>query len=316
MAKTYAATYLYGQYAEYEKQIFSFIMSGSEIDKDTSDFDDIKYEVKKRQVSNSLVKILESKDVILMSNQIPLSKAFKVFCAKDLKGPKKNKMKVFIDCSNIIKRDESTGRYVCRGNNIDMFISYLVSAMHTYIYYADESRIVSNNKIMSIGAQAFALLFTHAVDYVCKISSMPSSKNKCMYLASLYYLGNILDKDYTTDGCHKIAKKISGLSDREASIVDIQLKQESMMNIKYFVETVSSILHLNKLTLDVVVERWMSIYGTGTVFALEIFPAFASMITDAYVGAYLNNQKTIEKIAGTTMTEYTKTLLQIGAESV
>lgn len=316
MAKTYAATYLYGQYSEYEKQIFSFIMTGSEIDKDTSDFDDIKYEVKKRQVSNSLVKVLESKDVILMSNEVPLSKAFKVFCAKDLKGPKKNKMKVFIDCSNIIKRDESTGRFVCRGNNIDMFISYLVSAMHTLIYYADESRIVTNNKIMSVGAQAFALLFTHTVDYVCKISAMPSSKNKCMYLASLYYLGNILGKDYTTDGCRKIAKKISGLSDREASIVDIQLKQESMMNIKFFVETVSSILHLNKLTLDVVVERWMSIYGTGTVFALEIFPAFASMITDAYVGAYLNNQKTIEKIAGTTMTEYTKILLQIGAEAV
>lgn len=316
MAKTYAATYLYGQYSEYEKQIFSFIMTGSEIDKDTSDFDDIKYEVKKRQVSNSLVKVLESKDVILMSNEVPLSKAFKVFCAKDLKGPKKNKMKVFIDCSNIVKRDESTGRFVCRGNNIDMFISYLVSAMHTLIYYADESRIVTNNKIMSVGAQAFALLFTHTVDYVCKISAMPSSKNKCMYLASLYYLGNILGKDYTTDGCRKIAKKISGLSDREASIVDIQLKQESMMNIKFFVETVSSILHLNKLTLDVVVERWMSIYGTGTVFALEIFPAFASMITDAYVGAYLNNQKTIEKIAGTTMTEYTKILLQIGAEAV
>jgi hypothetical protein len=316
MAKTYAATYLYGQYSEYEKQIFSFIMTGSEIDKDTSDFDDIKYEVKKRQVSNSLVKVLESKDVILMSNEVPLSKAFKVFCAKDLKGPKKNKMKVFIDCSNIIKRDESTGRFVCRGNNIDMFISYLVSAMHTLIYYADESRIVTNNKIMSVGAQAFALLFAHTVDYVCKISAMPSSKNKCMYLASLYYLGNILGKDYTTDGCRKIAKKISGLSDREASIVDIQLKQESMMNIKFFVETVSSILHLNKLTLDVVVERWMSIYGTGTVFALEIFPAFASMITDAYVGAYLNNQKTIEKIAGTTMTEYTKILLQIGAEAV
>ena len=60
MAKTYAGTYLYTQYSEYEKQIFSFMMSGEEIDKDTSDFDDIKYEVKKRQVSNSLVKVLES----------------------------------------------------------------------------------------------------------------------------------------------------------------------------------------------------------------------------------------------------------------
>ena len=145
---------------------------------------------------------------------------------------------------------------------------------------------------------------------------MATVKNKCMYLAALYYISNILGKDHTTDGARRVAMKISGLSERDAGIVDIQIKAESMMNIKYFVETVASVLRLNKITLDVVVERWMSIYGTGTVFALEIFPAFASMITDAYVGAYINNQKTIEKIAGTSMTEFTKVILSIGAESV
>lgn len=316
MAKTYAGTYLYTQYSEYEKQIFSFMMSGEEIDKDTSDFDDIKYEVKKRQVSNSLVKVLESKEVILLRGEKPLPKAFKVFCAKDIKGPKKDKMKVFIDCSNIIEVDKESGRYVCKRNNIDIFISYLVSAMHTFIYYADEDRFTSNSKIMQVGAQAFASIFTHVIDYSCKISNMATIKNKCMYLAALYYISNILGKDHTTDGARRVAMKISGLSDRDAGIVDIQIKAESMMNIKYFVETVASVLRLNKITLDVVVERWMSIYGTGTVFALEIFPAFASMITDAYVGAYINNQKTIEKIAGTSMTEFTKVILSIGAESV
>lgn len=316
MAKTYAGTYLYTQYSEYEKQIFSFMMSGEEIDKGTSDFDDIKYEVKKRQVSNSLVKVLESKEVILLRGEKPLPKAFKVFCAKDIKGPKKDKMKVFIDCSNIIEVDKESGRYVCRRNNIDIFISYLVSAMHTFIYYADEDRFTSNSKIMQVGAQAFASIFTHVIDYSCKISNMATVKNKCMYLAALYYIANILGKDHTTEGARRVAMKISGLSDRDAGIVDIQIKAESMMNIKYFVETVASVLRLNKITLDIVVERWMSIYGTGTVFALEIFPAFASMITDAYVGAYINNQKTIEKIAGTSMTEFTKVILSIGAESV
>lgn len=316
MAKTYAATYLYTQYSEYEKQIFSFLMTGDEIDKDTSDFDDIKYEVKRRQVSNSLIKILESKEVVLISGKVPLAKAFKVFCAKDIKGPKKDKVKVFIDCTNIISRDEATGRYSCKGNNIDIFISYLVSAMTNFIYYADEERIASNAKVMSVGAQGFATLFTHVVDYACKINSMPSIKNKCLYLTSLYYLSNILGKDHTTEGSRRIAKKISGLSDRDAGIIDIQIKPESMLNIKFFVDSLSSILRLNKLTLDVIVERWMNIYGTGTIFAIEIFPAFASMMTDAYVGAYLNNQKTIEKVAGTSMTEFTKVLLSIGVESI
>ena len=315
MAKTYAATYLYSQYPEYEKAIFNFMMTAEEIDKDTDDFDDIKYEVKKRQVSNSLVKVLESKEVVLLvsDNGKPLPKAFKVFCAKDIKGPNKDKMKVFIDCTDVVGRDKESGRYACK---IDLFISYLVSAMHTFIYYADEKRIESNAKLTEVGARAFSQLFTHCIDYVCKISSISSTKSKCVYLASLYYMGNILGKDYTSNACRAIAMKTSGMSEREAGIVDIQLKNESMDNIKFFVETVAEILKFNKLSLDVVVERWMSIYGTGTVFALEMFPAFATMITDAYVGAFINNQKTIERVANNSMVEFTKILLQIGAESV
>ena len=316
MPKTYAGTYLYRQYHEYEQKILTFLMKGTEIDRYTDDFDDIRYEVKKRQVSNSLVKILDSKSVVLIVGTEPMSKAFKVFCAKDVKSPRKDKMKVFIDCTNIIKVDPNSGKYTCTGNNIDILISYLVSAMHTYIYYIDEFRLTNNNKIMSTGAQVFASLFTHVVDYVCKISSMPSVKAKCLYLTSLYYLANVIGKDYNTESCRKIAKKISGLSDRDAGIVDLQIKSESMMNIKMFVEMLSDVLHIPKLTLDVILERWMTIYGTGTVFALEMFPAFATMITDAYVGAYLNNQKSIEKITGTGMVEFTKTILAIGADAV
>lgn len=316
MAKTYAATFLYSQYSEYEKKIFSFIMKGEELDKNSPDFEDIVYEVKKRQVGSSLVRVLQSKDVILMTNDIPLDKAFKVFCAKDIKGPNKDKMKVFIDCSNIIKYNDNKGRYECKTANIDILISYLVSAMHTLIYYADEDRICNNSKIISAGAGAFSSLFNYVVDFVCKVNSNPANRSKCLYLTSLYYIGNILGKDYTTEGSRHIAKKVSGLSDREAGIVDIQIKNESMLNIRYFVETLADILHINNLTLDVIVERWMTSFGTGTVFALEIFPAFASMMTDAYVGSYINNQKSIEKIAGTGMTEITKTLLTIGAESI
>lgn len=317
MAKTYAGTYLYSKYSVYEQKIFTFLMEGTEIDKNTSDFEDIKYDVKRRQVSNALIRVLESKNVILMIGKTaPMDKAFKVFCAKDIKHKDSNKMKVFIDCSNIITRDPVSGKYVCRSNNIDIFISYLVSAMHTYIYYVDENRLVNNAKVMQVGAKAFSLLFTHVIDYACKISSMPSYRNKCMYLAALYYLSNLLGKDYKADGPRKIARDIAGMSERDAGIIDMQIKPESMQDIKFFVETVADILKLNKLTLDVVVERWMTIYGTGTIFSTELFPAFASMVTDAYVGAYLNNQKTIEKVAGNCMTEFTKQLLTIGAESV
>lgn len=317
MAKNFASTYLYSKYNEYEKETIDFILKGERIDQNLPDFEDIVYEVKKRAVSPALVKVLASSNVILVSRPKPLSKAFKVFCAKDIKNNDKP-MRVFIDVSNIIKKDEKAGKYVCNRNDIDIFISYLVDAMSTFIYYSPKGtdRIVNNAKIRSIGAKAFADLFSHVVDYLCKISTISGTKSKCNFMAAMYYLVNMLGADPESDATRAVARKVADISEREAEILLIQMKSGCFENIKFFVDTVADVLHLNKLSLDTVVEKWMYIYGTGTVFALELLPSFSNMLTDAYVGAYINNQKTIEKIAGTGMVEFTKTILTIGAESV
>lgn len=316
MAKNFASTYLYSKYNQYEQQTIDFILKAERIDQNLPEFEDIVYEVKKRAVSPALVKVLSSSNVVLMRSAKPLSKAFKVFCAKDIKND--GQMRVFIDVSGIIRMDEKSGKYVCGRNEIDIFVSYLVDAMSTFIYYSPKGtdRIVGNAKIRSVGAKAFADLFSHIVDYLCKISTISGSKNKCNYMASMYYLVNLLGASETSDATKAVARKVADISEREAEIIDIQMKPNSYLNIKFFVDTVADVLHLNKLTLDTVVEKWMYVYGTGTVFALELLPAFSNMLTDAYVGAYINNQKTIEKIAGTGMVEFTKTILTIGAESV
>ena len=87
-------------------------------------------------------------------------------------------------------------------------------------------------------------------------------------------------------------------------------------NIKFFVETLANVLRQSKLTIDTVVEKWLFLYGPGTVFGMELFPAFSAMLTDCYIGAYVNNQKTIEKVAGQHMVQFCKSILQIGADSV
>jgi hypothetical protein len=188
--------------------------------------------------------------------------------------------------------------------------------MTNYIYYKDDKRFTNNAKIISVGARTFSDLFTYVVDYLTKISSTPKNKAYCKYLCAMYYISNILEKDYSTAGNLHVARQIAGLSDREADVVDMQLKSESFNNIKFFCETLSSVLRIPKLTVDVIVEKWMFLFGPATVFSLELFPAFATMITDCYVGAYLNNQKTIEKVAGTGMVEFTKTILNVGDEAV
>lgn len=307
--KNYADTYLYGKYPEYEKRLFNFIMKAEVISKVDDSFEDIRYDIKKKQVTSSLAKVLDSNKVILAIHNEPLPKAFKVFTAKDVKGD--NKYKVFIDCTNLIFKDG--GKLRC--NNIDILVSYLASAMNQYIYYIEPKRIVMNNTICSNGAECFSSLFTHIIDYVEKISIIPSTKNKCQYLAALYFQTNILRKELN-DGVKSIAKRVSGLSEREEEIILLQLSDNAMLNIKLFLDAVSKILRLNNITLDLFLEKWLYLYGQGTVFALEMYPAFAEMIINAYVGCYINNQKTIEKITGKHIVDFTNAIFKIGVESV
>lgn len=312
MAKTLTDAYLFRKYNNYEKMLIEAIMEGEEIDKGIESFDSIVYEVKQRQIANSLYKVMLSKKIILLSPKTPLPKAFKVFAAKDIKGDKS--LKVYIDCSNIILKDDKTGQYIIK--DVDKLIAHLVNAMTTFIYYIDEKRIVMNTRLNTVGADAFSKLFTFVLNSAYKINTIPALKQKAQYLTAMYYLINILGMEYGSDSSQNIAKKISGISDREEELIKYTMDKSALMHIKSFVECLSEVLKLDKLTLDVVVEKWMYLYGTGTLFGLELFPAFSAMITDTYVGCYLNNQKTIEKVADRTMVEYSKLMLQIGADAL
>lgn len=308
--KTLGNTFLYTKFNDYEKTLFNFIMNAEVVDKANESFNDLKYEIRKHQISNSLVKVLASNNVLLLIGQKQLPKAFKVFAAKDIKGDRK--MKVFIDCTGVI--NYSDNKYVCVEPSI--LISYLVNAMMTLIYHADSNRIRMNSGIVENGARCFSSLFVYILDYIYKINSMSNIRDKAIYLATMYYQVNILGKDQDSDSVEGLAKKLSGLSEREQDIIRIQYDENTFDNIKFFIEACSKILKLDRLTLDIFIERWMYSFGTGTLFALELFPQFSAMITDAYVGAYLNNQKQIEKIASKNMVTYTKNILSVGAESL
>ena len=308
MPKLYSNTYLFNKYPEYQKQMFKFMMEAEQISKVGDAFADVRYEVKSRQVSNSLSRVLDSNNVILLRSEESMGKNFKVFTAKDIKGD--HKVKAFIDCSGLISKNDK-GNWACY--NPDILVAHLTNAMTALIYQVSETKIINNTDVVQYGARCFSALFTHIIDYLGKISIMSSNKSKCQYLAAVYYQVNIMGKDLN-DGTRAIARKISGISEREEDIIRIGIPTgvDPYNNIKFFVETVAHVLKLNSVTLDTVLEKWMYIYGIGTAFALEFFPAFSAMLTDAYVGCYLNNQKTIEKIVGRDMAEYTKTILRIG----
>ena len=83
-------------------------------------------------------------------------------------------------------------------------------------------------------------------------------------------------------------------------------------DLKSFIRAMRTVMHFNKaITEDVVVERWMHQFGPGTVFGMEYLPAFSAMMTDAYIGAFLNNQRTIENVCKVDMVQYSKAVINM-----
>lgn len=304
MAKTYNNTYIYTKFP-YEEYIFRFLINANRIDKDSPKFEDVKYEFKKRQINNGLFKVLCSKNVILLQSQAQaLNTQFRVICSRDPKFKSNTDYKVFIDCTGLIVEDKD-GNYKCR--SIDILISHVINAMVTMIYHKAENEVLSTH-LVNDTMIAFSALFTHVIDYLSKISVIPSTKSKCQFLSCMYFVENILQKEFG-EGFQHMAAKICNLSDREMEMIMVQCDEGDFKDIKSFTSKLSDILKIPALKVDNIIDKWMYLFGTNTVFAVEYYPALSAMLTDAYCGAYINNQKTIEKVVGNTLVEYSKNII-------
>lgn len=312
--KTYSDTYLFRKYPLYNKALTDAIMKDPVIEKSSESFKDVIYEIRRSRVSSSLLTILQSRNTILLDCQDPLPRAFKVFGAKDIKS-KDRLFKVFIDCSNgTIEKDKKTSEYIV---NETKLISYLINAGMVMIYHKKNDAIMRRSNLIQYSSNAFAKLFTFIIDYLTKVSIQESSKMKVIYLSSKYFLHGIMNYDLDDKSANVIAKKNADLTDREVNMLNILMekncKDNPYDNIKTFIINLREVMHFSDKVIspDMVVERWMMQYGPGTVFGLEYFPALSAMITDAYVGGYLNQQKSIEKVLGVSLVDYSKSALDL-----
>lgn len=310
MSKTIGETYLFTSYPRYSEKLFKAMMSYTRIDKKSQEFEDIAEDVNKRRTTDNMVKVMMSDKIVLLVEGEPLDKALKVFAGKDQRSSNKD-LKVFIDCSNIIEKDDESGRYIC--NNIEIFLAYLVDAMVMLGYYLSEAKFVDNSYLTTTGALCFANIMTYIIDYIYKVNSMSGVRYNVMYLSALYYQSNILEKPFDNDGVQRIARNIGAIGDSQANVLMMDISKDDFINIKTFINMVSRVLSLPKLTIDVVVAKWLNIFGTGTGFGMELFPAFSAMLTDACSNAYINNKNTIEKVVGAgPLTDFNKRIIQIG----
>lgn len=314
-------SYLYGV-SSYEKEIFNYAMTAKIIDKESEAFSDVVYQITHRATAPVIVKVMMSKKVRLcLTPKKPMPRPYKVMYLKDVKN-KEGDRYVYIDCTDIIVEDG--GVYKCK--EPAKLISYLISAMTYIMYYNIPDKIQRNTSLVESSTEAFVDLMLYILGYLKVSVTYSNNKERMAFVLATYFQRCILCK--TDDEIiQAMAKKISELDpktcDYYASVFNPWYGNKPFVNIKEFVEKFAEVFlnqeaaskDKNRLTIDAVVGRWMYAFGEGTYFGLEIFPAFASILTDCYVGAYINQQNTIEKIVGTNVAAFTNTLLDVGSEN-
>ena len=310
--KNYASSYVYNKAAQnYDRNLISTLLTANRVDKKSNQFAPVIDEVKRRQISPVLLDILMRKNVVLLMCNKPIPAAFSVFTAKDIKEEKKP-LKVFIDITPVVGYKD--GFYY--PTNINALIAFLINAMTNVIYYTEPKRFLSNSNLTLYGTNCFVNMFCYILDYL-RISGYAECSGKIAYITALYYQTSILAKPLT-DSSKNIAAKIAQLTNQEAHACDFLYDEEKdFVNINNFVNKLIELFKLKGFGLDILVEKWLYLFGNGTQFGLEIFPPFVAMITNAYSGSYLNQQKQIEKCLGRNLlNNFSNELLKIGKDSI
>lgn len=318
--KIISESFLY-QHADYGKEIYNFLMTSEPIDKKSDAFSDILYQVKMRQTSPVLSKVLMSNKVVLCIGKKDLARPFRVLRAKDPRDKNAPK-KVYIDCTNMIL--EKDGIYKC--NNIPALISYLITAMTYIIYYEHPELITRNSDLTKSATEAFVDLCIYVLGYLKVPVTYADNKEKMSYVLATYYQYCVLGKT-EDNSIMNLAKKISKIDTKKAQYLDVLFsslyEHPRNTNINDFLIQFAQVFMNqsknytgdDKLDIDVFVQRWMFLIGPGTFLGLELFVPFSAILTDCYVGAYLNQQNTIEKIVARNVAEFTTTLLKVGSEN-
>ena len=292
-----------------EKQIIDFLINGQRINYGDPSFKNIRDNLKSRVNAAVLYRLLQNGGIYFVIAKRELPAAFKIFYSKDPKSPSRHKA-IFVDVTGLIY--EQGGVFYCK--DIDKFSTYLLGVLATYLYYLDNNKLLRNGALQRSSVSAFCKMFGGLLDYL-RVSGYIEHRSRILYITGVYFGINVMGLDIST--ARKVSMVANKLTAQEAQAADYYyVAEDEFIDIDSFCNALINTFKLKGLTTGVVLDRWYFLYGKGTHFALELYPAFLQTILYAYSGTYLNNWKRIEAVTGRDMTDIATTVLKIGAESI
>lgn len=305
--KTFDNCYLYQlEQNKNNKNLVNYILTADRIDKQSTAFRGIVEEEKRRQRSSILHTVMMMNKVELCIGHVELPRSFKVFEAKDIRLGKNAETKIFIDVTNLIQLKD--GYFVCP--KIDVLITYLFNALGYLLYSESPDKLLNNSNITIAGTECFVAMFNFIIDYL-RVIGFSQNKERISYLAALYFQKNVLGKDLDTYS-KNMAARVAGINSTDIKAFDLYFEESDFEDINIFLSMITSTFKLKGLTTEVFVSKWMYLYGVGTQYATEFFPAFSSVIISAYCGSYIVNQKQVERCCGRSMVTFCESIVRMG----
>ena len=306
--KNYNDTFLFslpGEMKKHHDHITEFIVKSDRVvNKKADDFRGVLEDIKRYQKSSIIYYTLLRDDVVLCRSDVEMPPAFKVFMAKDMKS--KGQKKVFIDCTGII--EFKNGSYYCK--NIPRLITYLFQAITWLLYEYETEAFLNNSTITLYSTDCFVKMFDYILGYF-RFYGFADNRTKIDYLAALYFMINLLDKDddqYT----HQIAAKLTKLDQSLTKSYSLYYEKEDLANIDSFITLLTNTFKLKGLNTEVFMNRWMENCGLGTQFSVELFQCFCNMMIGSYCGAYIVKQKAIDNQCGVSEVKLCEAILKLG----
>lgn len=201
---------------------------------------------------------------------------------------------VYIDCSNILFKNSKTGKYECREDSI--LLHYIWDAITSYTINKYPGMFLRKSEFIMYSTKTFMDMFVYTYEYIYKLSSNLYSYDKLKYITAIYFQMNHLGLSYEESS--KNAIKFSEINPTVASSLDMKIDSEKMFEgFLSFFNNIKNIIEIRKeIDIQVFTQKWMSLYGEGTQFSLELLLPFISLITSVSDNIYIFNKNTIEKV--------------------
>jgi hypothetical protein len=160
------------------------------------------------------------------------------------------------------------------------------------------NQVSMNTTIIKNSAIIYSKMFSKVLDKMFAINLDRLMADTIYYLTAKFFLLFQMEKK-ENEITNNIAYQAIN-NDSTKNIIfstDSGFTEDAYSDLNSFVENLSTINGLSKLTTRGFIENWMMMYGDSTVFALEYFPLFCHAIFSAMINAHLNKEFVIEPLA-------------------